>query len=291
MKIINLKTHNQVSFKSWKFPGGEWGVRILDPIIYHEVNIIQRINSSDNFFELAIAVDALRRVGVKKINLTLPYVPYARQDRVMTVGESLSIKVFADLLNSLNFDSVNILDPHSSVTPALINNVVVNNNHELVDWSIKTWLNTNLTSSKGQTKNFMLVAPDAGASKKIEEVAKYIGYERLIITGKKNRELSTGKITHTSIDMENLSWEPACFIVDDICDGGRTFIELAKVLRQKGASEVYLIVTHGIFSAGFEELGQHLDGIYTTNSFRDINPNEWIKNHKPIAHVHEYIIY
>ena len=62
-------------------------------------------------------------------------------------------------------------------------------------------------------------------------------------------------------------------IIDDICDGARTFINIAKAIREKQKDcELYLIVTHGIFSAGFGELSQYFDGIYCTNSYSDIEP-------------------
>ena len=60
-------------------------------------------------------------------------------------------------------------------------------------------------------------------------------------------------------------------IIDDICDGGRTFIELAKEIRKQTDKPIYLIVTHGIFSAGFEKLSDELDGIFCTNSVKDID--------------------
>lgn len=290
MKIINLKTHQPIKTKTWKFPGGELGFKIEDQVIYQEVRIIQRIASSDDLMELILATDALRRFGVKTIKLTLPYVPYARQDRVMTSGESLSIKVIADILNAQKYDVVNILDPHSDITPALIDNCVVETNHELVRWAIEGHYLNHLQDT-GICSKYFIVSPDAGALKKIYGAAKYINYQNDVIIGAKHRDVSTGKITHTYIDytakfMLRNGQEPACFIVDDICDGGRTFIELAKVLKQAGAGEVYLIVTHGIFSAGFKELEQNLDGIFVTNSFRDVAEDEHSEKF-----LHQYKIY
>jgi len=59
--------------------------------------------------------------------------------------------------------------------------------------------------------------------------------------------------------------------VDDICDGGGTFIGLAKALKQKNAGNLYLAVSHGIFSKGFNELNKHFTKIFTTDSFKTIN--------------------
>lgn len=291
MKIINLKTHQPIKFKTWKFPGGEVGFKLEETVIYQEVRIVQRITTSDDLMWLLMATDALRRFGVKKIMLTLPYVPYARQDRVMTSGESLSIKVICDLINAQKYDVIHILDPHSDITPALLDNCIVQNNHELVKWAIDGHYLCHL-QEEGICSKFLLASPDAGAVKKIYGSAKAINYVDDIIIGGKHRDVSTGNITHTYIDsgaklLIKTSQEPAVFIIDDICDGGRTFIELAKVLKQSGAGEVYLIVTHGIFSAGFKELGENLNGIFTTNSFRDVEKSEY----KGLCKVHQYKIY
>ena len=267
MKLINLKTNLYINFKSWKFPGGEVGIKIDDKIVYPEVKIVHRIQNSDDLMYLLMATNALRNKGVKKISLFLPYVPYARQDRVMIDGDSLSIKVFADIINSQNYEQVEILDPHSDVTPALINNVQVEDNLKFASWSISDYIQ----NSNGNTSP-VLVSPDAGAVKKIGKLRDYINLPWTIVTGQKHRQLSTGKITHTSIDKDVTG--NTCFIVDDICDGGRTFIELGKVLKEKGAKDVILIVTHGIFSQGFQVFSDHISSIYTTNSFQDFSEEE-----------------
>lgn len=264
MKVVSLENpKKQFTVTTWKYPGGEIGVRVNDFISIPKVIIKVRITNSDELMELLLVTDALKREGVNHIELEMPYIPYARQDRVMTDGESLSIKVFADLINSQGYKAVYVMDAHSPVALALINNVVDITNHTFVAGVFHNNLE--------RATNIVLVSPDAGAAKKIEEVAKVIKYTGQIVTGKKNRDLATGKITHTSVDatMAYLT-DKHCVIVDDICDGGRTFIELAKVLKSRGASRVTLIVTHGIFSAGFKELGEYIDSIYTTNSFQDI---------------------
>ena len=92
-----------------------------------------------------------------------------------------------------------------------------------------------------------------------------------IITASKVRDLDTGKILKTEIPtIDGFGPKMKYVIVDDICDGGRTFIELAKVIKeQKPDAEIYLIVTHGIFSAGFGELNNYFNKIFTTNSIKE----------------------
>lgn len=268
MKLINLKTNLYINYKTWKFPGGEVGIKIEDNLIYPEVKIVHRIQNSDDVMYLLMATNALRNKGVKKIILSIPYVPYARQDRFMTDGESLSIKVFADLINSQNYDQVEILDPHSDVTTALINNVSVTSNIQFASWAIDDYI-----SRKLLTTNFVYpiyVSPDAGAIKKVDKLRHHMQMPWSLVTGQKHRDLLTGQITETSIDVDSVELK-TCFIVDDICDGGRTFIELAKVLKEKGAESVILIVTHGIFSSGLAPLFKDIDTIYTTDSFQSFD--------------------
>jgi ribose-phosphate pyrophosphokinase len=190
--------------------------------------------------------------------VTYPYLPYARQDRWMAENEPFSLKVFCQLLNSLKFNRVTIWDPHSDVAPALIDNCRV-----VPQWEIAKRV---IPQEYFDDPQVLFVSPDAGAYKKL---SKLIGADSRIVIGTKNRDVQ-GKITHTNVFYAGLNklQGSTCVIVDDICDGGRTFIELAKALRMHGVFRVILYVTHGIFSNGFEELSKPIDQIYTTNSFR-----------------------
>ena len=91
----------------------------------------------------------------------------------------------------------------------------------------------------------------------------------------KHRDVATGDITSTEIYCNNLHGKNVV-IVDDLIDGGRTYIELAKVLKKKNAGRIDLIVTHGIFSKGLATLTAMVDHIYTTNSFCELESNEFL---------------
>lgn len=234
------------------FSGGEVHCKVIDM----PSEIIVTDYTMNGFMMLAQNVEIYRRAGKPKIHVTYPYFPYARQDRVMVDNEPFSLKTFCDMVNALKLDSVTIWDPHSDVTPALLNNCKV-----IPQWDIARQC---MPQEYFSDKNVMFVSPDAGAYKK---VSKLIADDKRIAIGVKNRNPS-GQITHTGVFYHgDLLVGQTCVMVDDICDGGRTFIALAKQLRAEGASKVHLYVTHGIFSNGFEELKQHIDHIYTTNSF------------------------
>lgn len=221
-----------------KFSGGETQVTFHNPSTSDEGNIVElfALIRDGDIMPLALVVDAIRR-DIKNpiINLHLPYLPYARQDRVMNKGESLAIKVYCDFINNLNFNTVKVDDCHSDVGIALLNNVT--NDQSFIP--------------EVQELNFdVLVAPDAGSLKKIYKYAKILN--KPAIRADKERDVKTGNITGTVVygDVEGKK----VLIMDDICDGGRTFIELAKVLYAKGAKDVTLYVTHGVFSYGKQVL-------------------------------------
>lgn len=220
--------------------------------------------SSDDVMALLLTTDALRRhYPHSELGLCIPYVPYARQDRVCNEGEALSMTVFAKLLNSQNYKYVNIFDPHSAVAVATIDNVHVTDQYELFN------------GIKPSFHDTYIVAPDQGATKKCEDFAKRVGAAG-VVTCMKHRELSTGKITGMEIMGKYDLYQRNLLILDDICDGGRTFIELAAILCEQEPAKLELAVTHGIFSKGYDIVGQHFDHVYTTDSFpTDLKEQAW----------------
>ena len=249
-------------FDLFTFSGGEPHINIpINPLRKHGAwTITTRINSFNDLGVLAVAVDALKRgVGPPSISLYVPYFPGARQDRVANTGEALTVKVYADMINAMGFDNVFIFDPHSDVTTALINNVVIKNNHEFVAKALEYEL---------QTSRITLISPDAGANKKIYSLAKSLPTEVIIVKCDKTRDVKTGKLSGFEVYADDL-YGSKCVIVDDICDGGGTFIGLAEELKKKDAGDLYLIVSHGIFSKGFKELDKVFTRIYTTDSIQD----------------------
>lgn len=235
-----------------RFPGGELHIKCETKTD----EVVCRITSSDDFMRLALYTDAHKHAfGEIPHTLILPYFPYARQDRVANEGEPLSVKVFANLINSLGYKEVRVLDPHSDVTTALVDNIKVVPQHEI--WG--SYINNAVV---GQVD---LISPDAGALKKIYKLQSQAKDKVANIRiGTKHRDTMTGQITGTSVDGKPVS--RTAIIVDDICDGGRTFIELAKVIRQD-YDRIELCVTHGIFSKGMDVLFEHFDTVVTTNSF------------------------
>ena len=245
-----------------EFPTGEKHIRIWG--LTHTDDVVLYYNDpSGDVMKLGMAVDICRRAGVDSIKLVMPFVPYARQDRVMVEGDAFSIRVFADYVNSLNIERVYITDPHSDVTPACLNNSVVVPQHDVA-------MNAVLELDQHIMEPLALVAPDLGAAKKIKALQSFIkagpGLDLPVIQCDKTRDVETGKITGFKV----LDGEPAgkhCLMVDDIADGANTFVGLAEVIKAQGCAGQSLYVTHGIFSRGVAHLLKIFDHIYTSDSF------------------------
>ena len=242
-----------IEYKSFIYSGGEVSVKLEQKFPkFKRLLIVAFLKSSDDIMLLLNITNALRiQYGsYRKISLQLEYCPYARQDRVCDEGESFGLKVFANLINSLNFEAVHIIDPHSDVAPALINNSWVSPLHDYFDYTI--------------SDIDYLVSPDAGANKKVFKLSQELDIP--MIRADKVRDVKTGKILETIVYADDLTGKRV-MIVDDICDGGRTFIELAKQLIDKGAT-VDLYVTYGIFSNGKEVLKEAgINNIYCPYEF------------------------
>jgi ribose-phosphate pyrophosphokinase len=255
---------NGSKVKTFNFNGGECHVCVDDIDIEdaHEINIVANLGGSDDIISLLLTVDAIRRiVPTIWINLTIPYFPYARQDRVCNEGEAFSLKVMANLINSLECEKVTIYDPHSDVTPALLNNCDVVTMTDIIENTLMfNWI---------KRSGVRLVSPDAGAEKKIRACAKSLARIEMglgeveVVWASKDRDCRTGRITGTRVPDIRMGRD--YLILDDICDGGKTFIYLSKELKKKGAKNVYLYVTHGIFAHGLDCLRPHFDHIFCYN--------------------------
>ena len=280
LNLVNPDNSLSCEYEISRFPDGQQSIRILE----HSYNtfyslkeqptpviIKSRLNSFQDLELIICANQALKEIGVKSVKLYIPYCIGGRSDRKFQEGGINYIKtVIAPILNSQNFDEVKIMDPHSDVLEACINNFVKTNNDNLMLMALKSILNED-----NDVSNICLVSPDAGAYKKIFDVAKKFGIDK-IITATKVRDIKTGKILHTEIPTLDQHNKLKYIIVDDICDGGRTFIELAKAIHgSRPTAEVYLVVTHGIFSNGLYELSKEITKIYSTNSVKEIEADSY----------------
>jgi ribose-phosphate pyrophosphokinase len=280
---LQAEENTDIKYKSFNFAAGERQFQLLAGYKgYEKVDIYFKYMGDSSLFELMMAVNALKNNDVKNIELYIPYFPGARQDRICNEGEAFTLKMYAKLINDMDFEKVHIFDPHSEVTPALINNVVVHKN-----WNFVKFVCERIQSSKVETgagifsfpdyTNMVLVSPDAGAEKKVFDLTKYLDGIPVVRAGK-IRDVKNGKILETVVYSDDLT-DKIAIIVDDVASYGGTFKALAKKLKEKNAAKVYLVVSHFEGVANLRELKESgIDGVYTTNSFALIDSNDYNKD-------------
>lgn len=243
----------KLSMESWTFPAGERNIRLEDTEQLSDTaaTVECLYSGSDDLIDIILATNALRNInpGID-ITLYIPYFPFARQDRVMTPGEANALQAIAQVINSLNFTLVKCLDAHSDVLPALFQPGRLRNIPQWDLWEYR------IASMNTEYSRPALVSPDNGASKKIYKLAHMLGWP--VIEAGKQRNPVNGEITGSTVSSFDTDQFDTLYVVDDICDGGRTFIELAKVIRNTGyTGSLTLCTTHGIYSSGREVLYDH----------------------------------
>ena len=243
------------------YPAGELQIRFLPAILptlfsTNKISVICR-NAHQNLMELALLSDALHALlPYVDSTLVLPYLPYGRADRRFMEGDCHGLGTFGTVINQMRYHRVKTLDVHSFRARKCVAN--------LVDVSARPFINKAIADICDNGGHPIVLLPDAGASR----------YElKGALQCAKKRDPATGKLSGFEVpDFEGHD----ALIVDDICDGGGTFIGLAQAIRTKYAADIwaghpkklYLYVTHGIFSKGLSQLFIYFDKIYTTNSIR-----------------------
>lgn len=239
-----------------KFPNGEALIHSENLKLRSDGNEIRvKFQNDEDVTHLIFLKSHLDELGAK-CNLVLPYMPYSRMDR--TEGVTVfTLKYLCKVINSLNFESVTIYEPHSEVSIALLDRVKVVHMTKILAEELLKELNDG-------EKHVYLVYPDAGAAKRY---GKEIHYDK-ILTASKERDFKTGLIKKLEINGDIESKNFKAIIVDDLCSRGGTFVMTASRLKEMGASEVYLAVTHCEDTVFEGELltGDLVTGIYTSSS-------------------------
>jgi ribose-phosphate pyrophosphokinase len=220
--------------------------------------VLLRPKSFASFMAALFWIDAIGERHDHAPHLILPFVPGARQDRLNDSGDYLfTAKSVAKEINARGFPSVTVLDPHSEVTPALIDRCKVVHAADCIN--------------PPAGKYAAVISPDAGAEKRAGTVARKLGVP--LIHAWKTRDVATGTIAGFGYDRSTLA-DPLLdgparmLVVDDICDGGGTFTGLAAEIAKSGFEELdlHLWTTHGIYSKGVAALAEHFSHIYCTDS-------------------------
>lgn len=236
-----------------EFPNGESFITRENLKFLNDINEIKLIFQNDKDIMHLVFLKGYLDEKNLKAKLILPYMPYSRMDR--TEGFTVfTLKYLCKLINSMNFTMVTIYEPHSDVSVALLDRVEVVNMSKILAEELLNKLND---------ENIYMVYPDAGAEKRY---SKQIEYDK-VLTATKSRDFKTGYIKSLEINGRPKD-EFTAIIVDDLCSRGGTFMLTASKLKEIGAKDIYLVVTHcedTVFEGDLLDC-DFIKKVYTTNS-------------------------
>lgn len=256
MKIINNSRDEEVDYILIMYPDGQKDIELTSPINkFSNYTIVQSITNFEDIHKILCAAAVLKNHGITHITLDAPYIMGLRSDRAFVHNGIRYIKdILAPILNTQNFSCVLTADPHSYVAENCINNLEVVYHRDMM---------INLLP----VNNSILLSPDAGAMKKCSDI--YDQYRMWFSGFYSATKVRKDHNIFTSIPSD-LPLDKDITIIDDICDGGGTFLGLKRALKDAGhKGKIFLIVTHGIFSKGLDVLTNEFDMIITTNSYNE----------------------
>tara|TARA_X000000368_G_scaffold358353_1_gene301159 strand:- start:242 stop:1174 length:933 start_codon:yes stop_codon:yes gene_type:complete len=228
-KIINTNIR--------KFSDGEIYIEINENIRGNSIFVIQSISSpaNDNLMELLLCIDALKRSSAKNITTVIPYFGYARQDRKVVPRTSISAKLVSNLITKAGADRVVTVDLHAGQIQGFFDIPVDN--------LFCTPIFARHIKKNIKSKNIICVAPDVGGTERARALGKSLDVGLAIVD---KRRPAPGKSQVMNI-VGNVK-DKTCIVIDDIIDSGGTIINSAKALKDRGAKEVYVYITHGVLS-------------------------------------------
>jgi len=254
MKIIDLQKRDYC--ETLIFPDGQQHLRLHNISCDDAVEVVARIKNAEDLYYLMSISNALEIIGAHKVTLRIPYLMGARSDRVFVDGDCVDLEVVAHAINECCFPQVLLYDVHNEIALELIHNSYNIGNASLIKLYDK--------------KEAVLICPDKGAVTKSKNIyANNQDQFDCIVFCQKERDVK-GNLT-LSVESPDMCEGKDCVIVDDLCDGGGTFMLIANVLRgnQIKPKSLTLIVTHGVFSKGLTGLFESFDRIITTNTYQE----------------------
>lgn len=275
IKILDSEG-NEVKFTRVSYPDSQQTIEINElPEKRGEFTIVARLNNFRAVEMLLAAASALKAcVKSFKLNIKIVYLLGGRSDRQFTSCSPNYLRdVIGPVLNLIAPTRFQVLEPHSYVTEAVLKKA---QGYTVSHILLERYFNYMNLFGKIKDNKIQIVAPDAGATPRI-----YKAIERFRIKSKCNNDAdirviqciktrdSDGVVTGLKV-CDEYDFEIPTVVMDDLCDGGKTFLEVANKMNVK---DISLIVTHGIFSKGVDPLVAEYEMIFTTNSYRDFETN------------------
>ena len=220
-----------------RFPDNEIYVEINENIRGNSIFVVQSTSNpvNDNLMELLICIDALRRSSAKNITAVIPYFGYARQDRKVVPRTAISAKLVSNLITNAGANRILSVDLHAGQIQGFFDIPVDN--------LFATPIFARHIKKNIKTNNLICVAPDVGGVERARALSRRINVGIAIID---KRRPTPGKSEVMNI-IGNVK-NKICVIVDDIIDSGGTIVNAAKALKDKGAKEIYVYITHAVLS-------------------------------------------
>ncbi len=236
-KIAKYLKEKLVNSNIRKFKDGEIYVEINENIRGNNIFFIQSVSSpaNDNLMEMLLCIDALKRSSAKNITAVIPYFGYARQDRKVVPRTSISAKLVSNLITKAGADRVVTVDLHAGQIQGFFDIPVDN--------LFTTPLFARHIKKKIKSKNIICVAPDVGGVERTRALGRNLNVG-LAIIDKRRPKPGQSQVMNVIGDVKGKT----CIINDDIIDSGGTIINAAKALKQRGAKDVYVYITHGVLS-------------------------------------------
>lgn len=236
---------NGLEIQQNHFPAGELSIKAN----FNEAELMTIEWYYENDTELFTLICLKRHIDEKYpkcfCELKMPYICHARMDRVKDETDVFTLKYFCEIINSLNFSRVFVLDPHSNVSLALLDRVsqipVMNTINECLNRLVYEISHDYGTETREKVyQDLVLFFPDEGSMKRYSSEIDFLPYA----FGIKKRDWKTGQIQGLQLVNGELVKGKNVLIIDDICSRGGTFYHAAKALKEAGATNVYLYITH-----------------------------------------------
>lgn len=275
-----------INLKQSTFPAGERYIKVEEESFDFLVNdrIMKYCNKiltvtpldakSDTIMDLILLSDAISVIDYRiKKYINFNYLPYGRQDRVCSRGESNSLEVFLDIISKY-YDRIIAIDVHNSNFKFYSENFIklgVNYKNDFIP-IIKNEFNIPLNELDKESS--CIVIPDKGAYARCNDASKELEIYNIMEFNKvrENGKISVTLEEYPKATMSSFFRNKTCIIVDDICDGGGTFLALApKIKEYSPDANLILVVTHGIFSAGLDKLSKEFSQIYVHDNLYNKN--------------------
>ena len=252
LNLVHLED-SDIKYSISRFPDGEVQISLGDFSHKEQIQVKCRITNAEDLFILMQVLDILDRHEVSYV-LSIYYLMGMRMDRVMDFNRPFTLKIVLNSLKNCNADNIEILEPHSDIY------------YDYRFGGKFTELYIENSPSNNVWNGFQIVLPDAGAKERYD--FQYVG---TALTCSKVRDLTTGKILEIKIDNPEAISDKPLLILDDLCDGGDTFCDIAKAFNSLGISKerLNIAVTHMVNPKGIKNLSENFNHVWFTNSYED----------------------